>query len=95
MEYIQNAITSLVKQRVIKQCEGIAVSAIGKRADYQCRHIACVNSIFCRQHGSSTSVARYIHPEDAQKVIEDFVRIYNEANNELRSINGRETAKGK
>lgn len=64
-------IRKIVIKRVKAQCEGTSISMIGKRNDPRCQKYASVGSIFCKVHGGG-DVERYIHPRDAQSVIDEL-----------------------
>jgi len=66
-------IENILRKRVEHRCEDTAVST-GK----QCRHIAAVGSLLCRQHyrqahGGNPPPQRYIKPEDFPVVVAELV----------------------
>lgn len=67
----KNELEKILRKRTLAKCQGIAVSAIGKRQDWSCQHIACVGGIFCIQHGGKAPT-RYIRPADLPSLLEEL-----------------------
>lgn len=58
----------VLRKRVYSRCQGTVQV---KRNDKQCLKIACVGSIFCKQHGGTTT-PRYIPPKDLPNLLEEI-----------------------